>query len=64
MFCLTFLEVVFYAGQFLGAIIFWRLYKMETWTFINKMFMAYFATEFFLGTAEIYLFFKMIRERF
>ena len=55
-------EAFFYAGQLIGIYIVYRLYKIENWTFLNKLFMTYFLMDTILGSVEIFFFFKLLKE--
>ena len=39
-------------------------FRMETLTWINKMFLVYFCLDFLFGTIDTYFLFKLFRERY
>ena len=52
-----------YLGSILSAVIAVKLFRMETLTWINKMFLFYFCMDFVFGCLEAYFQFKLYRER-
>ena len=62
-FVVSLAELLCYSGGFLSLVIAWRLFKMENLTFLNKMFLVYFSTDFVFATVETYFQFKLLRER-
>ena len=56
-------EVLCFLGLTLSAQIAYRLGKIEKLTFFNKMFFLYFLLDFFIGSIESYLLFKVYRDR-
>ena len=56
-------EVMCFLGLSLSALIASRLAKIEELTFLNKMFFIYFIFDFFIGSMESYLLFKVYRDR-
>ena len=57
------LEVVSYLGSVFSALIARNTSRIKNKSFINKMFLFYFATDFIMGTIETFYLFKLKRER-
>ena len=57
------IEIVFFVGQFIAFLLIYRLYHLESWSFINKLFMIYFISDLVFGTVENYFMFKTMKER-
>ena len=53
-----------YLGSLVSAFIAFKLFKIERLTFVNQMFLVYFALDSIWGSAETFLLFKLQRERF
>ena len=54
-------ETACYLGASLSALIAYRIYGMPDKTFINKMFLLYFAVDAILGTLNTFLLFRLQR---
>ena len=52
-----------YCGASIAATIAWKLGKMDKLTFINKMFLVYFAMDALMGFLETYYLSKIRRQR-
>ena len=57
------LEVPYYLGQSIPAFIIYRLLKLKEWTFINKMTLMYYLIDFTFGLLQIFVIFKLAKER-
>ena len=56
-------QVACHGGACLSLVIAVKLLRMETLTFFNKMFLAYFLTDFVMGNIETYFHFKLWNDR-
>ena len=56
-------DLVLYTGPGLSAVLVWRLWRMETLTWINKMFFIYFSCDAVFGNIETFFLLKLQRER-
>ena len=56
-------QVACYGGSCLSLVIAVKLLRMENLTFFNKMFLAYFLTDFVMGNIETYFHFKLWMDR-
>ena len=57
------LEVSTFLGIVFSALIARNILRLQNKSFINKMFLFYFTTDFIMGMIETYLLFKLKRER-
>ena len=57
------LEVSTFLGNVFSALIARNILRLQNKSFINKMFLFYFTTDFIMGMIETYLLFKLKRER-
>ena len=57
-------EVGCYCGPLLSARIAWRLLKLESLTFIIKMYLLYFTIDSIFGLLEAFLLFKLKKNRY
>ena len=56
-------EVGCYSGALLSSLIAWRLFKIESLTFIIKMYLFYFTIDSIFGVLEAIFLFKLKRDR-
>ena len=56
-------EVGCYSGALLSLLIAWRLFKIESLTFIIKMYLFYFTIDSIFGVLEAIFLFKLKRDR-
>ena len=56
-------DLVLYTGPGLSAVLVWRLWRMETLTWINEMFLIYFSCDTVFGNIETFFLLKLQRER-
>ncbi len=57
------LEMLCYSGNVLSGIIAFNLWRMQEKTYINKLFLLYFAIDCSIGMLEPYFLFKIEKER-
>ena len=56
-------EFLCYFGASLSMHLAWKLWRMESLTYFNKLCLLYFFLDSILGTLETYFLFKLYRER-
>ena len=54
--------VFFIFGQVVAVMIVWRLCRLESVSFLNKLFIIYFTVDILAGTAEMYFLLKLVDE--
>ena len=57
------LEMLSYSGNMLSAMIAFNIWRLQEKTYINRMFLVYFAIDCLIGTLEPYFLFKLQKER-
>ena len=57
------LEVSTFLGNVFSALIARNIFRIPNKSFINKMFLFYFTTDFIMGMIETFFLFKVKRER-
>ena len=53
---------LFILGQLVAMMIVWRLWRLESVTFLNKLFIIYFTADILAGTVEMYFLLKLVDE--
>ena len=57
------LETLCLSGNVLSGIVAFNVWRIEEKTYINKMFLVYFAIDCVIGATDPYFLFKLFRER-
>ena len=54
--------ICFTIGQLIGIVIVWRLCRLESLSFLNKLYIIYFTVDVLAGTVEMYFLLKLVDE--
>ena len=57
------LEMLCYSGNIMSGMIAFKIWRMQEKTYINRMFLVYFAIDCLIGILEPYFLFKIEKER-